>query len=48
MEHEEYCERLREVNEDDHDLRSGRQITEFEGMPSRSLISTLALLGWLV
>ncbi len=35
-EHAEYCERLREVNEDDHDLRSGRKITEFEGMPSMS------------
>ncbi|WWC62839.1 uncharacterized protein I303_105437 [Kwoniella dejecticola CBS 10117] len=32
-EHKEYCGRLREVNEDEHDLRSGRQMTEFENMP---------------
>jgi hypothetical protein len=29
-EHEKYCARLREVNEDEHDLRSGRRIREFE------------------
>jgi splicing suppressor protein 51 len=29
-EHEKYCSRLREVNEDEHDLRSGRRIREFE------------------
>jgi splicing suppressor protein 51 len=28
--HAEYCGRLREVNEDEHDLRSGRAIKEFE------------------
>lgn len=28
--HAKYCSRLREVNEDDHDLRSGRRIQEFE------------------
>lgn len=27
--HAKYCTRLREVNEDDHDLRSGRMIEEF-------------------
>ena len=32
-EHSEVCERLREVNEDEHDLRSGRRFTEFENMP---------------
>lgn len=31
--HQEACERLREVNEDDHDLRSGRHMAEFENMP---------------
>ncbi|WVQ96330.1 hypothetical protein IAU59_003434 [Kwoniella sp. CBS 9459] len=31
--HQEYCGRLREVNEDEHDLRSGRKMTEFENMP---------------
>jgi mitochondrial splicing suppressor protein 51 len=29
-EHSKYCSRLREVNEDDHDLRSGRKMREFE------------------
>jgi splicing suppressor protein 51 len=29
-EHSKYCSRLREVNEDDHDLRSGRIMREFE------------------
>ena len=28
--HDEYCSRLREINEDEHDLRSGRLISEFE------------------
>lgn len=28
--HQRYCGRLREVNEDEHDLRSGRRIKEFE------------------
>jgi hypothetical protein len=30
QEHSKYCWRLREVNEDDHDLRSGRRMPEFE------------------
>jgi splicing suppressor protein 51 len=29
-EHEKHCSRLREVNEDEHDLRSGRRLREFE------------------
>ncbi|CAK5264702.1 unnamed protein product [Mycena citricolor] len=29
-EHKKYCMRLREANEDEHDLRSGRRMTEFE------------------
>ena len=29
-EHRKYCEKLREVNEDDHDLRSGRRMLEYE------------------
>lgn len=37
-EHYRYCGRLREVNEDDHDLRSGRKIKEFE-MPGKSFLS---------
>lgn len=36
-EHAKYCTRLREVNEDDHDLRSGRRIREFE-MPGMSSV----------
>lgn len=33
QEHQEYCGRLREVNEDEHDIRSGRKMSEFENMP---------------
>lgn len=29
-EHQKYCSRLREANEDEHDLRSGRRMSEFE------------------
>jgi splicing suppressor protein 51 len=29
-EHAKYCTRLREANEEEHDLRSGRRIREFE------------------
>lgn len=29
-EHKKYCLRLREANEDEHDLRSGRRMVEFE------------------
>lgn len=32
-EHSESCPRLREVNEDEHDLRSGRRVVEYENMP---------------
>lgn len=35
-EHAEYCPRLREVNEDEHDIRSGRKLVEFENMPGKS------------
>lgn len=35
-EHQKYCSRLREVNEDEHDLRSGRRMREFE-LPGMSL-----------
>lgn len=33
-EHRKYCARLREANEDEHDLRSGRRMREFE-MPGQ-------------
>lgn len=34
-EHQEYCGRLREVNEDEHDIRSGRNMNEFENLPGK-------------
>lgn len=34
--HQEYCGRLREVNEDEHDIRSGRNMNEFENLPGES------------
>ena len=34
-EHGQYCGRLREVNEDEHDIRSGRPMKEFENMPGK-------------
>jgi mitochondrial splicing suppressor protein 51 len=41
LEHSKYCSRLREANEDEHDLRSGRRLAEYE-LPGRiSLSSTL-------
>jgi splicing suppressor protein 51 len=36
-EHQKYCSRLREVNEDEHDLRSGRKIHEFD-LPGTGLL----------
>lgn len=40
LEHKKYCSRLREVNEDEHDLRSGRRIREFE-LPGASSIQVV-------
>lgn len=37
--HQEYCGRLREVNEDEHDIRSGRNMNEFENLPGESTAS---------
>lgn len=37
-EHSEYCTRLREVNEDEHDIRSGRPMDEFENLPGECLL----------
>ena len=42
QEHHKYCSRLREVNEDEHDLRSGRHLREFE-LPGSFLISAIYL-----
>lgn len=36
-EHQKYCLRLREANEDEHDLRSGRRMFEFE-LPGQSFV----------
>jgi splicing suppressor protein 51 len=43
-EHRNYCSRLREANEDEHDLRSGRRMREFE-LPGIILSVDLHLLG---
>lgn len=40
-EHNEFCPRLREVNEDEHDLRSGRKIVEFDNMPGKTALAAL-------
>lgn len=40
--HAKYCSRLREVNEDDHDLRSGRRIQEFE-LPGASIMLCICI-----
>jgi splicing suppressor protein 51 len=41
-EHHEYCGRLREVNEDEHDIRSGRPMNEFENLPGTSSIPAVS------
>ncbi|KAK4683457.1 hypothetical protein P7C73_g6806, partial [Tremellales sp. Uapishka_1] len=46
-EHEENCRRLREVNEDEHDLRSGREMVEFENMPGpQPYESSVSFTSW--
>jgi mitochondrial splicing suppressor protein 51 len=42
QEHKKYCGKLREVNEDEHDLRSGRRLREFE-LPGAFLLLKLLL-----
>jgi splicing suppressor protein 51 len=44
--HQEYCARLREINEDEHDLRSGREIKEFELPGAQDYESTPSLASW--
>lgn len=44
--HLEYCGRLREINEDEHDLRSGREIKEFEMPGAQDYESTPSLASW--
>lgn len=47
-EHQKYCSRLREVNGDEHDLRSGRRLREFE-LPGafRGLFALMLMLSLL-
>ena len=40
QEHQKYCSRLREVNEDEHDLRSGRKLHEFD-LPGTAFLTSL-------
>lgn len=42
-EHQRYCGRLREANEDEHDLRSGRRMTEFEMPGTANYLQTTSL-----
>ena len=42
QEHQKYCSRLREVNEDEHDLRSGRKLHEFD-LPGTTPLNPMML-----
>ncbi|KAH9484147.1 Protein MSS51, mitochondrial [Psilocybe cubensis] len=45
-EHRKYCSRLREANEDEHDLRSGRRMREFEMPGPQGYEETVSLANW--
>ncbi|KAF4615531.1 hypothetical protein D9613_002928 [Agrocybe pediades] len=45
-EHQKYCSRLREANEDEHDLRSGRRMREFEMPGPQGYEETVSLANW--
>ncbi|KAH8106760.1 zinc-finger of mitochondrial splicing suppressor 51-domain-containing protein [Cristinia sonorae] len=45
-EHSKYCGRLREVNEDDHDLRSGRRLREFELPGKQDSEAAISFANW--
>lgn len=45
-EHAKYCDRLREANEDEHDLRSGRKITEFEFNTVQAWDEAVSFASW--
>ncbi|TFK55168.1 hypothetical protein OE88DRAFT_1674826 [Heliocybe sulcata] len=45
-EHAKYCGRLREVNEDEHDLRSGRKIREFELPGPQDSETAISFANW--
>ncbi|KAI0341752.1 hypothetical protein BDW22DRAFT_1358614 [Trametopsis cervina] len=46
LEHKKYCSRLREVNEDEHDLRSGRRIKEFELPGPQDSEAAISFANW--
>ncbi|KAI5123332.1 hypothetical protein M0805_001757 [Coniferiporia weirii] len=45
-EHHRFCGRLREANEDEHDLRSGRKMTEFEMPGPMDYDETVSFANW--
>ncbi|OBZ75941.1 Protein mss51 [Grifola frondosa] len=45
-EHKKYCSRLREVNEDEHDLRSGRRLREFELPGTQDSEAAISFANW--
>ncbi|THG99860.1 hypothetical protein EW145_g7179 [Phellinidium pouzarii] len=45
-EHHRFCGRLREANEDEHDLRSGREMTEFEMPAPIGYDETVSFANW--
>ncbi|KAI3607526.1 hypothetical protein WG66_004752 [Moniliophthora roreri] len=45
-EHEKYCSRLREANEDEHDLRSGRKFPEFELPGPQGYEEAISFANW--
>ncbi|KAJ7197176.1 zinc-finger of mitochondrial splicing suppressor 51-domain-containing protein [Mycena pura] len=45
-EHEKYCTRLREANEDEHDLRSGRRMVEFELPGPQGYEEAISFANW--
>ncbi|KAG2348476.1 hypothetical protein BDR05DRAFT_980670 [Suillus weaverae] len=46
QEHKKYCSRLREVNEDDHDLRSGRKFRELEMPGPQAYEEAISFANW--
>ncbi|KAG6820570.1 hypothetical protein H0H93_015090 [Arthromyces matolae] len=45
-EHHKYCSRLREANEDEHDLRSGRRLREFELPGPQGYEEAISFANW--
>ncbi|KAF9001899.1 zinc-finger of mitochondrial splicing suppressor 51-domain-containing protein [Cyathus striatus] len=45
-EHQKYCKRLREANEDEHDLRSGRRLREFELPGPQGYEEAISFANW--